>query len=62
MHFKKNLQGEQHPHAKLLDQQAEMIRQRYEQGTSQRQLAREYGVSHQVVFRIIWGQSYRPRR
>ena len=63
MHFKKNLQGEQHPHAKLLDPQAETIRQRYEEGgTSYRKLGQEYGVNHRVIFRIIWGQSYRPRR
>ena len=62
MILKKNLTGQDHPHAKLLDQQAEAIRQRYEQGTSQRQLAREYGVSQPTVFKIVWGIRYTPRR
>ena len=55
--------GEQHPLSKLRNPQADQIRQQYEQGgTSYRRLGREYGVSHTVVFRIVWEQSYRRGR
>lgn len=60
--------GERNPHAVLTNEQAEEIRLLYRRGLTlpkssegrytQRQLARMYGISQQVVARIVSGKSY----
>ena len=52
-------QGQHHVNAKLTSEQAEQIRRRYAAGEYQVPLAKEYGVSQQVVSLIIRGKAYR---
>ena len=47
--------------AKLTLADAQEIRRRHAAGESQRQLAREYGVSPQAVHRVVLGQVHRQR-
>lgn len=51
--------GQHHANAKLTNQQAEEIRQRYEAGEYQVPLAQEYGVSQRVISLIVRGESYK---
>lgn len=51
--------GEAHTNAKLTNEQAEEIRQRYAAGEFQAPLAAEYGVSQRVVSLIVRGESYK---
>lgn len=50
--------GEKHANAKLTNQQAEEIRQRYNNGEYQIPLAKEYGVSQRVISLIVRGEAY----
>lgn len=50
--------GSEHANAKLTDQQAKEIRQRYSQGELQIPLAREFGVSQRVISMIVRRTSY----
>jgi hypothetical protein len=50
--------GEKHVNAKLSNQQAKKIRQRYKNGEFQVPLAREYGVSQRVISLIVQGKTY----
>jgi Mor family transcriptional regulator len=56
--FRKNLKGYQHPKHRLQPGDDAAIRQRYENGESQRKLAREFRVSQPTIFRIVWKVSY----
>ena len=47
--------GADHPMARLTDQQVAEIRQRHKEGTMQKDLAVEYGVSKQQVSRLVRG-------
>jgi hypothetical protein len=51
--------GQAHSNAKLTNEQAAEIRQRYEAGEFQVPLAKEYGVSQRVVSLIVRGESYK---
>jgi hypothetical protein len=50
--------GEAHSNAKLTNAQAEEIRRKYKEGAYQVPLAKEYGVSQQVISLIVRGKSY----
>lgn len=52
-------QGGAHVNAKLTNEQAAEIRQRYAAGEFQAPLAAEYGVSQRVVSLIVRGESYK---
>lgn len=52
-------QGGAHANAKLTDQQARAIRERYAAGEYQAPLAAEYGVSQRVISLIVRGESYK---
>lgn len=58
--------GERHSQSKLTWDVVRAIREKAEQGTSQRALAREYGVSqvaiHFVVKRVTWANDPRDQR
>lgn len=51
--------GGDHANAKLTNEQAAEIRQRYEAGEFQVPLAKEYGVSQRVISLIVRGESYK---
>lgn len=51
--------GQAHSNAKLTNEQAAEIRQRYEAGEFQVPLAKEYGVSQRVISLIVRGESYK---
>lgn len=51
--------GEKHTNAKLTDEQAEQIRQRYAAGEYQAPMAKEFGVSQTVISLIVRGGSYK---
>lgn len=51
--------GQAHSNAKLTNEQAAEIRQRYEAGEFQVPLSKEYGVSQRVVSLIVRGESYK---
>jgi hypothetical protein len=51
--------GEAHTNAKLTNQQAVEIRQRYATGEYQVPLAKEYGVSQRVISLIVRGETYK---
>lgn len=50
--------GQYHINAKLTDEQAEQIRQRYAGGEYQAPLAKEFGVSQVAISLIVRGKSY----
>ncbi len=53
------LRGERHGRSKLTQQQAEEIRAKYKStSTSQRKLAKEYGVCQATIRDIVIGKSY----
>ena len=51
--------GEMHTNAKLTNEQAAEIRQRYADGEYQVPLALEYGVSQRVISLIVRGETYK---
>jgi hypothetical protein len=51
--------GERHPKAKLTDAQVQDIKEKRAAGVAAVKLAREYGVSHQLVSQIALGRSRR---
>lgn len=51
--------GEKHVNAKLTNEQANQIRQRYAAGEYQVPLAKEFGVSQRVISLIVRGETYR---
>lgn len=51
--------GGAHVNAKLTNEQAEEIRNRYAAGEYQVPLAKEYGVSQRVISLIVRGESYK---
>ena len=51
--------GQAHSNAKLTDEQATQIRQRYTSGEYQVPLSKEYGVSQRVISLIVRGESYK---
>jgi len=50
--------GQHHINAKLTDEQAEQIRQRYAGGEYQAPLAKEFGVSQVAISLIVRGKTY----
>ena len=53
--------GEENPRARFSQQQADLMRDRYEMGgCTIRQLAEETGTSRQTIFRLLHGDRYRP--
>ena len=51
--------GEKHVNAKLTNEQAEQIRQRYAAGEYQVPLAREFGVSQRAISLIVRRETYK---
>lgn len=51
--------GEAHTNAKLTNEQAAEIRQRYAAGEFQVPLAKEYGVSQRAISLIVRGETYK---
>jgi hypothetical protein len=51
--------GERHANAKLTNEQAETIRERYREGELQIPLAKEYGVSQRAISLIVRGETYK---
>lgn len=51
--------GQTRPASKLTDEQVRQIRRRHEQGTSQKQLRIEYGVSKSVMSHLINRQAWK---
>lgn len=51
--------GEKHVNAKLTNEQANQIRQRYAAGEYQVPLAKEFGVSQRVISLIVRGEAYK---
>jgi hypothetical protein len=51
--------GQHHSNAKLTNEQAVEIRQRYEAGEYQVPLAKEYGVSQRAISLIVRGETYK---
>ena len=60
-HKKRKVQpkGEAHTNAKLTNEQAAEIRQRYAAGEFQVPLAKEYGVSQRAISLIVRGETYK---
>lgn len=50
--------GEANPHVRLSEQQINEIRRRLTEGTRQVDLAREYGVSRQAIWKIQHGRTW----
>lgn len=56
----KVIHGEEHPWAKLSQEQAQEIKDKYQTGKyTQRQLAQEYGVIQQTISRIMTGLNWK---
>lgn len=53
-----NIRGERHPSSKLSNEDVDVIRRRLAEGSTQVELAREYGVSGS----LIWNISHRKKR
>ena len=51
--------GQHHANAKLTNEQAEQIRNRYSAGEYQVPLAKEYGVSQRVISLIVRREAYK---
>jgi len=51
--------GEDHPKSKLVESQVFELRDLYSKGVSQRALSHQFGITHQAVYAIVHGRSWK---